>query len=160
MGIPHQLRVRTKKSWSEIPALTGPSPTNGSDGQVEIPVLFTSPKATIGAIERTAPLLNGLNARINLIAVQVVPYTLALNNPPVFVAFNEQRLFDLARESPIETIVHLYVCRGLLETITSVVKSGSVLIIGTRRRWWPTWERKLAKQLSRSGLDVVLLEAD
>lgn len=33
-----------------------------------------------------------------------------------------------------------------------------MLLIGDRKTLWPTRERKLAKELRRSGLDVVLLE--
>jgi hypothetical protein len=125
-----------------------------------VALLFTSPEATVSALEKTAALLAGLNARIKLVAVETVPYTLALNNPPVPLAFNEQRLLDIARESPIETTAHLYVCRCPLETLTSVLKPGSILVVGTRNRWWPTWEHKLGRKLESAGLRVVLLEYD
>jgi hypothetical protein len=158
MGVPHELRLHSKRPWSEAPRLPNPLPRNGSDGQLEIAILFTSPEATIGALERTAALLNGLDARINLVAAQTVPYPLALDNPPVSVAFNEQRLFDVAAESSVETTMHLYLCRSRLEMLTSVLKSGSVLMIGVRKRWWPSWERRLARDLESAGFQIILLE--
>jgi hypothetical protein len=160
MGIPHQLRVRTKKSFSEVPVSTSPRATSGSDGQLEIALLFTSPEVTVNALERIGVLLTGLNARINLIAVQTVPYTLALNSPPVSVSFNEQRLQEIASESPIETAAHLYICRCLFETLTSVLNPGSILVVGTRKRWWPTWERKLARKLESARFRILLLEVN
>jgi hypothetical protein len=158
MGIPHELRVRAKKSSSQAPLPATPQTTDDSDRQLEVALLFTSPEATVNALEKTADLLAGLNARIKLVAVQTVPYILALNNPPVSLAFNEQRLLDIAGESPIETTAHLYVCRCPLETLTSVLKPGSILVVGTRNRWWPTWEHKLGRKLESAGLRVVLLE--
>jgi hypothetical protein len=160
MGIPHQLRLRTKKSLSEVPEPGGPVATFGSDGQLEVSLLFTSPEATVNALKRTAALLAGLNARINLVAVQSVPYTLALNNPLVSVTFNERRLQDIASESPIETAANLYICRCLFETLTSVLKRGSILVVGIRKRWWPTWERRLARKLDSAGVRVLLLDVD
>lgn len=160
MGIPYQLRVRTKKSLSEVPVSGSPGATSGSDGQLEVALLFTSAEATVSALERAAALLRGLNALINLVAVQTVPYRLALNNPPVSISFNEQRLQDIASESPIETSAHLYICRCPFETLTSVLKPGSVLIVGTRKRWWPTWERRLARKLESAGFRILVLEVN
>jgi hypothetical protein len=158
MGALHQLRHRTRKSWSKISAPTGPRATNGPHGQLQIDVLFTSPEATVEALERTGNLLRGLNARINLIALMTVPYVLALNNPPVSVAFTEQQLLEVAGQSPVDTTAYLYICRCPFETLTFVLKPGSVLIIGNRKKWWPTWERKLARKLESAGFQALLLE--
>jgi hypothetical protein len=160
MGIPHQLRLRTKKSVSEIPESGSPGAPFGSDGQLEVAVLFTSAETTDSAIKKTAGLLQGLNARINLVAVQAVPYRLAINSPPVSTSFHEQRLEDIASESPIETTAHLYICRSPLETLTSVLQPGSILVVGIRKRWWPTWERRLARKLEFAGLRILLLEVN
>lgn len=158
MGVPHQLRLRTKKSRSKIPVPANPRGTNGHYGQLEINVLFTSPEATVEVLERTGNLLRGLNARIDLIALLAVPYPLALNNPPVSVAFTEQRLLDIASQSPVDTSAHLYICRSPLEALTSVLKPGSVLIVGNRKRWWPSWEQRLAQKIESAGFQTLLLE--
>lgn len=160
MGIPHQLRVRTKKSLSEVPGSGNPRAIFGSDAQLEFALLFTSAEATVSVLEKTAALLRGLNARINLVAVQTVPYRLGLNDPPVSISFSEQRLQDIASQSPIDTAAHLYICRCPFETLTSVLKPGSVLIVGTRKRLWPTWERRLARKLEAVGFRVLLLEVN
>src|SRR5438093_316674 len=130
MGTPYQIRVGTKKSLSEAAGSGSPGATFGSLGQLKVTLLFTSPEATVNALRRTAALLAGLNARINLLAVQSVPYTLALNKPPVSIRFNEQRLQEIASESPIETVANLYICRCAFETLTSVLKPGSTLVVG------------------------------
>jgi len=144
----------------QAPVPTTARASDSSDRQLEIALLFTSPEATVGALKRTAALLYGLNARINLVAVQAVPYPLALNNPPVSVTFTERRLRDIARESPMDTTAHLYICRNPLYTLTSILRPGSVLIVGTQKTWWPTWERKLARRLESAGLQIILLKLD
>jgi hypothetical protein len=158
MGIRRQLTISTQDSVSEFAGSRRPGATFASDKQLQVALLFTSFDVTVYALERTAALLAGLNARIDLIAVQSVPYLLALNNPPVSIPFNEQRLRDIAAESAIETAVHLYVCRYPFEALTSVLHPGSILVVGTRKRWWPSWELKLARKLESAGLRILVLE--
>jgi len=141
------------------PFLQRASPgTDQGEGKLEIAVLFTSAGATLPAIEAAATLMKGLDGRLSLIAAQTVPYPLPLDQPPISLTFNRQRLLEIATHSPVEMSVHLCVCRCRSATLLSLLRPGSLLLIGTRKTWWPTWERKLAKELRRDGLDVVLLE--
>jgi hypothetical protein len=160
MGVAHQLRVRTEKSLPEAPVSALPTTASESHGQLEVALLYTSPEVTINVLERTAALLAGLNARINLVALQTVPYALELNSPPVSVPFGEQRLEDIASQSPIAAAAHLYICRCPFDTLTSVLKPRSLLVVGTRKRRWMTWERRLARKLESAGVRVLMLEVN
>jgi hypothetical protein len=135
-----------------------PREANESDPELEITVIFTSAEATVAAIDRAGALLKDLDGRISLIAAQSVPYPLPLERPAVLLDFNKRRLINIASESPVETTVHLYVCRWRLETLASVLKPGSVVVIGGRKRWWPTWEKSLARKLQTAGFIVIFLE--
>jgi len=146
----------TQSHGTSVPA-SGPG-TNRPDGKLEITVLFTSSEATVAAIDRAAALLNGLNGRISVVAAQSVPYPLPLERPPVLLDLNQQRLIDIASKSPVETTVHLYLCRWRSETLASALKPGTVVVIGGRKRWWPTWEKSLARKLRRTGFTVIFLE--
>jgi hypothetical protein len=157
MGVPQQLRNRTDRRLSESGAVADP-PTNDSEGQLEITVVFTTPEATISATKRAAAFLHGLNARINLVAAQPVPFPLGLDNPPVSLAFNELQLLRIAMTSSVEMNVKLYLCRSRVETLISVLKPGSVLIVGVRKKWLPTWERKLTRKLKSAGFRTLLLD--
>src|SRR5256885_715792 len=107
-------------------------------------LLLFSLEATIAAINRASTLLRGLNGHISLVVANTVPYPLPLENPPVSLDFNKHCLLEIAQASPVETTVHLYLCRCRSEILTSVLKPGSLVVIGSRKRWWPTWEKRLA----------------
>jgi hypothetical protein len=47
-----------------------------------------------------------------------------------------------------------------METIRQVLKPDSVVIVGGRKRWWPTREQKLATALRRDGHRVILSYED
>jgi hypothetical protein len=158
MGIRRQCLVRNGTQVQDTILPANPSGTNESDCELQITVVFTSAEATVAAIDRAAALLNGLNGRISLVAAQSVPYPLPLESPPVLLDFSKRRLIEIASESPVETTVDLYLCRSRLETLALVLKPASVVVIGGRRRWWPTWETRLARGLEYYGIQVILLE--
>lgn len=158
MGIHQQLWEDNGLSVARL--LPGSHGADQDEGKLEIGVLFTSAKATLAAIESASALMKGLDGRLSLIAAQTVPYPLPLDQPPVCLEFDKQRLLEVAAHSPVEISVQLCVCRFRLATLLSLLRPGSMLMIGSRKTWWPMWERKLAKELWRSGLDVVLLEVD
>jgi hypothetical protein len=124
----------------------------------EIAVVFTSMDATVAALKMAGALATGLSAYITLIVPQVVPYPLPLGSPPVSREFSEQKFREIASESPVDTAVLLYLCRDRLATLDAVLKRGSIVVIGARRRWWRAPEKNLARKLRRSGHDVILSE--
>jgi hypothetical protein len=138
--------------------------TEEIDAKLNVSVVFTSVDATLGALKEAGRLLgnqaSSLRGRITLIVPQIVPYPLPLTSPPVLVDFNERRLRVIANNSRVETQVSIYLCRNRLETLKSVLKPHSVVVVGSRKRWWPTAEKRLAVQLRRAGHEVVVTERD
>jgi hypothetical protein len=76
------------------------------------------------------------------------------------VEFNENRFRVIASLSPVETSVQIYLCRDQFETLTSVLKAGSIVVFGGRKRWWPTKEQGLAGRLRRAGYEVIFKETE
>jgi hypothetical protein len=128
--------------------------------RVEISVVFTSLEATAAALKMAGVLALGLNAHISLIASQVVPYPLPLDHPQVSREFREQNLRELVKESPVDTTVFFYLCRDRLATLRAVLKRGSIVIIGGRRKWWPTREQSLAGKIRQSDHEVIFTEVN
>ena len=143
-----------------VPAIGHPArPTaDKADQKLNIAVVFTSVESTLAALKEAGNLANSLGARITLVVPQVVPYPLPLETPPVLVEFNEKRFRVMASETPVETSVQIYLCRDRFETLTSVLKPGSIVVVGGRKRWWPTKDETLARQLRRAGYEVLFKE--
>ena len=142
------------------PATVHPAQPIGveADQRLNIAVVFTSVESTLAALKEAGNLASSLGARITLVVPQVVPFPLPLETPPVLVEFNENRFLVMASESPVETSVQIFLCRDRFETLASVLKPGSIVVVGGRKRWWPTKEETLARQLRRAGYEVVFKE--
>jgi hypothetical protein len=134
----------------------GVSEANASDRKLEIAVVFTSVEATLAAMRRAVALLKGLDGHISLLDFETVPRQLPIENPPVSIDFTKRRLLAIAEASSAETTAYVYLCRCPFEALTSVLKGGSLIVIGCRSKWWPTWETKLARKLQRAGYQIIL----
>jgi hypothetical protein len=129
-----------------------------ADQQLNIAVVFTSVESTLAALKEAGNLANSLGARITLVVPQVVPFPLPLETPPVLVEFNENRFRVMASKSPVETSVQIFLCRDRFETLAAVLKPGSIVVLGGRKRWWPTKDESLARQLRHAGYEVLFKE--
>jgi len=130
--------------------------------QLEVNVIFTEKQATAAALKSAESLASGLGACIRLRAVIAVPFRSSLDQPPVSVRFMEQLLCNLAdhrEENGAGRTVHLYVCRDQIETILRVLKPNSLVVIGGRKRWWPTATSRIAGALHAKGHRVVFVDA-
>lgn len=122
-------------------------------------MIFTSVGATTAALKKAGRLAENLGATITLVVPQVVPYPLPLTSPPVLLDFQERRFRQIAADSRVEIRVQLYLCRDELETLKTVLRPHSLVVLGGRRRWWPTREQKLARRL-QSDHEVVFTETE
>lgn len=138
----------------KTPLVATPPPQR--DPGLDVHVIFTSFPRTRAALAAAASLAAGLQARVTILAAQVVPYPLPLEEPPVAVEFTEQKLWQMASEQESGATVALYLCRDRQQTIRQVLQPESVVVIGGRKWWWPTEERHLAKILRRDGHRVIL----
>lgn len=142
-----------------VPETARPTPSpEDSEHRLEVSVVFTSAPGTIAALRKAGALAENLSARITLVVPQVVPYPCPLESPPVLIDFSERRFRQIGEESPVETTVRIYLCRDPLTTLKSVLAPNSLVVIGGPKRWWPTRERALARQLRRAGHEVVFTE--
>jgi hypothetical protein len=128
---------------------------------LNVSVVFTSVESTLAALKEAGTLASSLGARITLLVPQVVPYPLPLETPPVLVEFNEKRFHVIASQSPVETNVHIYLCRDKIQTLISVLNPRSIVVLGGRKRWWwPTRDQALARGLRRAGHEVIFKEME
>jgi hypothetical protein len=131
----------------------------GNEPRLNITAVFTSVESTLSALKKAGAVAQGLNAHITLIVGQIVPYPLPLASPPVLLDFNERRFRVLAGASPVETTVRIYLCRDRMEMLQTVLKPRSIVVVGARKSWWPSPEKRLARSLRRAGHQVILTES-
>ncbi|MFN7919132.1 MAG: hypothetical protein U0Q16_03495 [Bryobacteraceae bacterium] len=132
---------------------------------IEIVVLYTGPRSTRAALRTACQCAEGLSARIRLLAFQPVPWALPLDQPPAGKQFSELMLRELLEECAAEASGHLQgpvefrgenrLCRETWFALSRLLHPQSVVVIGTRTRWWPKPEDGLARRLRRAGHHVV-----
>ena len=147
-----------EKVLSPAPGHPARQHSEGQSEKLNISVIFTSVEPTLAALQEAGERAYSLGARIKLLVPQVVPYPLSLETPPVLLDFNENRFRVLAGETPVETSVHIYLCRDRFETLALVLEPGSIVVLGGRKRWWSTPEQRLARRLRHAGCEVLFKE--
>jgi hypothetical protein len=78
----------------------------------------------------------------------------------VLLEFQEKRFREIASNSPVDIRVQLYLCRDALETLRRALKPHSLVLLGGRKRFWPTRERSLVRKLRQAGHEVIFDETE
>ena len=131
---------------------------NGANGKLEVNVIFTTERDTLAALEAAGKLAQNLEARLNVIAAQVVPLAFPISSPPVSLSFTLRRLKDLAcqgAQGDLETSIQLYLCRDKRQTLLKVLRPGALVVIGGKKPWWPSRAARMAKMLEQNGYRVI-----
>jgi hypothetical protein len=127
--------------------------------RITIFVLFTGVRKTLDALWSVGRLARDLDAHIEIIVPEIVPYPLPLDEPPVLRSFWNHRYRTIVEQAGIDTSIHVYFCREPREALASVLAPGSIVVIGTRRPPWPTREYRFGRWLRTKGYHVVLVGA-
>jgi hypothetical protein len=122
-----------------------------------VTVLYTNVRATLAALRRAASLARDLGATIRILNVRTVPYPLPLDKPPVDREVVARNISTLADGQPIPTRIEICFGRDLVESLLQSLSPNSIVLVGSKISWWPSKERKLAKQLARHGHQIVLV---
>jgi hypothetical protein len=138
-----------------------PGTLEGSDAprhRLEVFVIFTNTAGTLAALQMADRLAKRLDARLRLLLPYEVPYTLPLTQPAVPLGFLEGQLQAVACKASIEISAHIFLCRDKGRTLRLILKPHSLVVIGGRKRWWPTQEQRLVSLLKKGGHHVVFAE--
>ena len=123
-------------------------------------VLFTSANRTLKAIESARSLANTLCLPIVVLATPVVPFPLPLEEPQVPFDFTIRHFAKAAEQFPENISVVAYPCRDRMEALKQVLPPDSPVLIGIRKKWWPTSDERLARDLGRAGFSVTVVETE
>jgi hypothetical protein len=143
-------------------ALNPPAAPRFPSEALELNVIFTDVQSTAAALNFAQSFARDLGARISLRAAVAVPFQLPLDQPPVSVAFLQDVMRKLVSQLKRETFdptLHLYLCRDRLGALSQVLKPNSLVVIGGRKRWWPSAETRMARALQNQGYRVVFVDS-
>jgi len=131
----------------------------GKDGRgQEIIVLFTTHAGTVAALKMASQLSANLGARPKLLMLYAVPYTLPLGKRALPDGFLENRVHALQRDFPEEISTDIHLCRHPRQGLGEALPPHSLIVLGGRKRWWPTPEQRLAEFLHSGGHQVIFVD--
>ena len=123
--------------------------------ELDIVIPFTTPDLTRAAVHAAGELSHGLQARIRLVKVQVVPFPADLDQPSAVLEFFKEQLLHF--ESPLPIRIEIRLARDLEPALCQALNSDSLVLLATRRRPWKTRTERLAASLEKHGHHVLLV---
>lgn len=141
----------------ESPERLAPCASGPCGAPLQVNVIFTGGGATLACLRKAARLAEGLDARIRLIVPRTVPYALPLDRPPVALEHEVRRFTALAGSAGVEADVEICYGRDVGAILAFVLHSNSLVLLGARRRWWPSRAQRCRKRLESAGHRVIFL---
>jgi hypothetical protein len=137
------------------------TPTTEAACAFVVYVIFTGAEGTLAALRTAGALAKDLHALVSLLAFQHVPLQFLLSQPPISIAFSRQRLVEMVNQAvqpPLAAAARLCLCRNKRLALRQALPPKSLVVIGGKKRAWPTREKELEKQLIRLGHQVIFAE--
>ena len=123
-------------------------------------VVFTSVDDTLAAVRVAARLSKAMAAPLKLVHFRPVPYALPVDGPIGMSPIETDRFMERVRAEDIDVRVRVFLCRSARRAIPMAFRRGSIVVIGGRRRRWPTSAERLARRLETAGHFVVFVDRD
>lgn len=131
-----------------------------AEATLYIVIPYRNPELTRGALKYASTFAGGLNARLRLIDIHVVPYGVPLDKPTVDPKHIIRRLRTLAEESTLPVSAEIVYARDWEHGLRRVLGGGSLVLLPIKRAWWRTAEKRLAARLRKHGHQVMWVECD
>lgn len=124
---------------------------------LEVVVPYSNPALAAQALGAALELAQGFDAVVTLMAVHVLPYPAPLEYQEGIRRRLEDNLAAVARAGPVSMRVKLVFARDREDAFLGLLARQSLVVIGTRNRWWRTREERLARKLAAGGHSVALI---
>ena len=125
---------------------------------LELVVPYVNPAVTTRALAAALKLADGCGAEVILMAVHVLPYPAPLESQEGIRRRLEAELAAVARATPAALRVKLVFARDREGTYFALLRRRSLVVIGTKDRWWRTGEERLARKLAAHGHSVAVIK--
>ena len=135
-----------------------PPALESRQGPLDLVVPYVDPALTTRALAVALKLADGCNATVTLLAVHVLPYPAPLECQAGIRQRLEAELTAVARATPALVRVKLVFARDREETYLALLRRESLVVIGTKDRWWWTGEERFARKLAAHGHSVAVIK--
>jgi hypothetical protein len=125
---------------------------------LDLVVPYTNPALTARALAAAVDLARGFDAAVTLMAVHVLPYPSPLECQEGIRKRLEAELTSVARTIPVAMRVKLVFARDREDAYLGLLRRRSLVVIGTKDRWWRTREERLARRLTAGGHSVAVVK--
>ncbi len=126
---------------------------------LDVVVLYTSVELVKVALKRAEELAEGMDVRVRLVSMQIVPYPLPVDQPSVNLQQLKADLEDVSDRSGLEVHGDIVLARDIQTALRTALKQNSIVVLASHRRPWRTQEESLQKQCIKAGHDVILCYA-
>ncbi len=123
-----------------------------------VSVLFTTEEDTLAAARVGAVLAEAMAVPLTVIHFRTVPYPLSVH-APAGVSPVESDAFRRRLESAgVDARVRVYLCRQRESVVPMAFRGHSLIVMGGRRRWWPTAAERWRRRLEAAGHFVLFVD--
>jgi hypothetical protein len=157
------MNERPISSFQESSIRNDASRKSSSGPRLCVTVIATTPDGTTTALDAARSLAKDLDAKIALLATEVVPMRFPLDKPPVSLEFTMKQQCSLVLRSSAreeDVTVRLCLCRDRDTCLRLALRRRALVVIGGRRHWWLSSEERLEKALQRQGHHVIFVDVD
>src|SRR5262245_38397297 len=121
-------------------------------------IVHTTLESTSAALTTASSFSRDLEITIRVLAFQVVPFPLNIDEPAVCPDFAINRILDgLQDHTDVEFFLEYIVCRDRDDALIRSLTKESVVVIGVRHGLIPTKEQRIARKLEDLGHQVVFV---
>jgi len=137
----------------DLPEISAAAPI-----EIQIVVPHRSSKLTRAALRYASSFAEGLDVRLRLIDVHVVPYGFPLDEPTVDPKYLTRRLRCLAQKSTVPVSAEVVYARDWEQGFRRLLGPRSIVLMAIERSWWRSSEKRLANRLRKLGHQVIWVE--
>jgi hypothetical protein len=149
-------KIHSASDWSRACNGLFLGAKGGGYEPLDIVVPYTTPSLTRLALKRAEQLASEIPSRIRVLRMQQVPRPLELSHPAVSLDVIREQTRQTARGIAAEEI-RIYLTRDPDETLLKALRPNSILVIGSKKRWWRTAGVRLRNLCEKKGFPVALV---
>jgi hypothetical protein len=130
-------------------------PTTGAPPEVY--VLFTGFVETLRAVRVASQLASATRGDVTVIHFRPIGFLMPLDHPSGLSPVETDAFKARLAAVDCDARVRVCLCRNAREALRSVLDRHSLVVIGGRRRWWPTPSNHWRRMLEAEGYVVVFV---